>query len=80
MAPGVALCKLLRVRVSVGALDRGDQEFCPLLNGRGQIVDRDADPANVHDGHFQRTIGNYQTREHEGLVNSCYADFGRSTE
>ena len=49
-------------------------KFCPLLNGRGQIVDWDADPANVHDGHFQRTIGDYETREHDKVA--CLTDKG----
>jgi hypothetical protein len=34
-------------------------KFCPLLSGRGRIVDWDADPANVHDGDFQRLLKNY---------------------
>jgi hypothetical protein len=29
-------------------------KFCALLNGAGRIVDWDADPANLHDGDFQR--------------------------
>jgi hypothetical protein len=34
-------------------------KFCPLVNGAGRVVDWDADPANVHDGHFQRLLQHY---------------------
>jgi len=36
-------------------------KFCPLLNGRGQIVDWDVETANVHDGEFQRMIADYES-------------------
>jgi hypothetical protein len=35
-------------------------KFCPLLNGRGEIIDWDADTANVYDGTFQRMIKDYE--------------------
>src|SRR4028119_943427 len=31
-------------------------KFCPLLNGRGRVVDWDAETANVHEGDFQRML------------------------
>jgi len=34
-------------------------KFCPLLNGRGRVVDWDAETANVHDGDFQRMLKDY---------------------
>jgi hypothetical protein len=31
-------------------------KFCPVLNGRGQIVQWDFGTANLHDGDFQETL------------------------
>ena len=40
------------------------QEWCPLINSRGQIVDWDAETANVHDGIFQeRLLADHATGE-----------------
>jgi len=38
-------------------------KWCPLVNGRGQIVDWDAEGANVHDGEFQRMLKDYEAGE-----------------
>lgn len=35
-------------------------KWCPLINSRGQIVDWDAEGANVHDATFQRMLAQYQ--------------------
>ncbi len=37
-------------------------KFCPLINSRGQIVDWDAEGANVHDSLFQRMLSDYQEK------------------
>lgn len=48
-------------------------KFCPLINSRGQIVDWDADPANVHDGLFQRMLKDYEAGDKGMLI---YVDSG----
>jgi hypothetical protein len=47
-----------RASASERALDCGCQVL-PARQRRGRIVDWDADPANVHDGHFQRLLKHY---------------------
>jgi hypothetical protein len=38
-------------------------KWCPLVNWHGQLVDWDAEGANVHDGEFQRMLVEYETGE-----------------
>jgi hypothetical protein len=38
-------------------------KFCPIINSRGQIVDWDAEGANVHDSEFQRMLKDYEVGE-----------------
>jgi hypothetical protein len=37
-------------------------KWCPLINSRGQIVDWDADSANVHDTTFHRMLKDYENK------------------
>ena len=48
-------------------------KFCPLINSRGQIVDWDAEGANVHDSEFQRMLRDYEAGE-RGM--GIYVDSG----
>jgi hypothetical protein len=48
-------------------------KFCPLINSKGQIVDWDAEGANVHDSAFQRMLKEYEAGE-RGM--GIYVDSG----
>jgi hypothetical protein len=48
-------------------------KFCPIINSRGQIVDWDAEGANVHDSEFQRMLLDYEAGE-RGM--GIYVDSG----
>lgn len=57
-------------------------KWCPLLNSRGQIVDWDAETANVHDGLFQEKeslLADYATGE-KGMVVFVDTGFHKSAK
>jgi len=56
------------VNVMVGA------KFCPLINSLRQIVDWDADTANVYDGNFQRMFADCADANKNG---ACSFRLGR---